>query len=78
MFLNSALFTAMNGYVRHPVMQIASIALPVNLSGLIISWIAFARGTRRGLGQIALGMVLLSIINYFVVCNLWTVFLHGE
>ena len=77
MLFGSVFFAVSNGYPGHPTAQISSLGLIVNLPASIIAWIAFSRGTRKGLLQMGLAIVLLTAIHYLLISNLWTVVFHG-
>ncbi|QQL44074.1 hypothetical protein [Sulfuriroseicoccus oceanibius] len=77
MLFGSVFFAVSNGYPGHPTAQISSLGLIVNLPASVIAWIAFARGTRRGLLQMGLAIALLTAIHYLLISNLWTVAFHG-
>jgi hypothetical protein len=77
MFLGSGFFAISNGYPHHPIAQIGSLGLIVNVPATILAWIAYARGTRQGFLQVALAISLLTTIHYLLISNLWTVAFHG-
>ncbi len=75
--INSVLFAVPMGYPGHPVVPVRSIGLTVNLFGSVVGWIAFVLGTRKSVFQKITVIVLISIINFFLVCNLWNVLFLG-
>ncbi|WP_035607127.1 hypothetical protein [Haloferula sp. BvORR071] len=58
---------------RLPVAPISRGGLVLNSLALLAAWFAFARGKRAGLVQQLAAVVLLSVVHYFVVCNVWAV-----
>ena len=62
---------------RLPVAPISRGGLVLNSLALLVAWFAFVQGKRVGLAQQLAAVALLSVVHYFVVCNVWAVAHYG-
>jgi len=74
--VNSIVFAVSNGRHNHPTAQIDDWGIVGNLIAITGAWIVFNRGRRDGLIQSLVAVVLLTILHYFLVSNLWTMIAH--
>lgn len=72
--LNSMLFTVSAGL---PISPIVMAGLFGNLIATAVAWIILVKGTRKGVFQQLVAAVLLSLIHYFLIVNLWSVVAYG-
>ena len=63
--------------VRLPVPAISKSGLFLNVIAAAVGWIAFVKGTRPRLPHQLAAIVLLSLVNYHLLSNLWAVIAFG-
>lgn len=71
-YLNSALFVVLNGRHLHPTMQIDDWGVIGNSMATVLAWMFFANGKRRSLLQSAAAVILLVLVHYLFISNVWT------
>ena len=72
--LNSMLFTVSAGL---PFATIVRAGLFGNLIAAAVAWIILVKGTRKGVLRQLVAAVLLSLIHYCLIVNIWSVVAYG-